>query len=329
MKLSSLGDVIHTYPALHDLKTHYPEMTITWVVEEAFAPLVALNPEVDAVIAVPMRRLSQHKFWWLSAEWRDFMRRFKASPYDAAIDAQGLIKSALLMRVAKAKCRIGLDRESAREGLASCFYQEKIPVAGDKHAIWRTRELFARAFHYEFAAEKVSTGLVSWQGQGAKELLFIHGTTWASKLLPEKTWHVLIAKAVAAGYAVSLTWGNETERLRAERLARGVAHVTVLPKLTLPELQNRLQTVAGAISVDTGLGHLAAALGVPVLGVFGPTDARLTGLLGERADNLSLDNPCMEKNCARHGGASPQACMAKWSGDDIWQKFIEVMGKTA
>ncbi|SUO97010.1 lipopolysaccharide heptosyltransferase I [Suttonella ornithocola] len=319
IKLSSLGDVIHGFAMLGDLAKAMPDVKVSWVVEEAFADLVSAHPLVKNVIVVPLRRLRKEKRWWWSKQWREMRKQLRTQRYFKVVDAQGLLKSALLMRMIRTDERIGYDNVSAREPLAALAYHQCIRVEKGLHAVERMRLLMGGAFDYQPEGQ-ADYGLPLWQPSDTKQLLFFHGTTWRSKQLPEKTWHELIKLANHAGFNVVLPWGNVEERERAERLARSGAKV--LPKLSLVELQQEIYRSAGVISVDTGLGHLAAACGAPVLGIFGPTDATLTGMMGIHAKNLSHANPCMKKDCHVHGGTEENSCMHIWQAGEIWETFL-------
>lgn len=326
VKLSSLGDVVHSFAALTDMAAQ-GDVRITWAVEEAFAPLAAMHPAVSRVVAVPMRRLRKtHRLWWRHADWQVALAALRAEEYDVVIDAQGLIKSAVLSRLVKAKRIAGYDWASAREAWASLCYTQKITVPRHLHAVERTRRLCAAALGYALPAAE-DFALPQWQGQGAKRVVFLHGTTWVSKLLPESTWQALIALAEAAGYEVQLLWGNEEERQRAERLAQ-LSQAQLLPKLPLPQVAELLRSSAGVLTVDTGLGHLAAAQAVPVLGIFAPTNANLSGMRGARAVNMTLTSPCMKKDCRQHGGKLSNDCMARGEAAAIWSQFEAVLGRT-
>ena len=330
VKLSSLGDVIHTFAAVTDVKRRFPDVTLTWAVEEAIAPLLSGQANVDRVIVAPLRRLrKQRRLWWRDDAYKAMRADLREASFSHVLDAQGLLKSALLTRLAGSGKRIGYDMKSAREGLASCFYQQRIAVKRSLHAVTRTRRLFAQAFDYTIDERTLDFGLSRWSAdEKARHLFFFHGTTWASKLLPESTWRELIHFAARDGYRVLLTWGNTGERERAERLCAGNACATVLPAMTLPEIRERLRKSHGAISVDTGLGHLAAALGVPTLGVFGPTDPALAGMRGAHAHNLARPSPCLRRHCRQEKAARSPCCMAGWRSTAIWSAFRRLRENT-
>lgn len=298
VKTSSLGDVIHTLPALTDAAAVIPGIRFDWVVEESFSEVPGWHPAVDRVIAVAVRRWRKHPWQaWRSGQWQDFKRRIGTHSYDAVIDAQGLLKSAWLTRYARGP-RYGLDKQSAREPLASRFYQYPIAVARGQHAVERTRQLFAAVLGYELGDGKGRYNL-SFDGRRQPVVVLLHGTTWASKHWPEDCWQALARLLADAGFRPQLPWGNDEERQRAERIA-AASGAEVLSRLSLTELAKLLARAAGCVSVDTGLGHLAAAVSTPTVALFGPTNAALTGFYGEHQRFLQSSfhcSPCMERQC--------------------------------
>jgi heptosyltransferase-1 len=305
IKTSSLGDVIHTLPALTDAARAIPGIQFDWVVEEGFAEIPAWHPAVAQVIPVALRRWRKSLWQTLrSGEWRQFKRRLQTHDYDLVIDAQGLLKSALLTRYVQAPVA-GLDAQSAREPLASRFYDRPQAVAWGQHAVERVRQLFALALGYPLPAGVGDYGLSRERLAAGIEqppyVLFLHGTTWVTKHWPEVYWRELAERLNAQGQAVRLPWGNAAEQARAERLAQGLEHVQVLAKLNLVGVA---QVVAGAracVAVDTGLGHLAAALDVPTLSLYGPTNPGFTGAYGRSQVHLASDfacAPCLKKTCS-------------------------------
>lgn len=305
IKTSSLGDVIHSLPALTDAAQAIPGIQFDWVVEENFAEIPRWHPAVDRVIPVALRRW-RRSLWqtWRSGEWQAFKAAIAEREYDLVIDAQGLVKSALLTRYARGPVT-GLDRASAREPLASRFYQRPQTVAWGQHAVERVRQLFAAALGYPLPQGIGHYGLnrAALAGQGASEpyLLFLHGTTWATKHWPERYWRELAEQCAASGQAVHLPWGSEAEKARAERIADGLAGVTVLPKLNLAGVAGELAGARACVAVDTGLGHLAAALDVPTVSLYGPTNPGWTGAYGGGQLHLASDfacAPCLKKTCS-------------------------------
>ncbi len=304
IKTSSLGDVIHTLPALTDAARAIPGIRFDWVVEEGFAELPSWHPAVDKVIPVAIRRWRKN-LWQThkSGEWKLFKQRVRERHYDLVIDAQGLLKSAWLTRYVKAPVA-GLDPKSVREPIASRFYDRRLAVSRNQHAVERLRQLFALALGYDLPASLGDYGLDHSQmftGPASRPfVMFLHGTTWDTKFWPEAYWRELAERLGLAGIDVRLPWGNQTEQARAYRIATGLNNVHVLPKLNLAGVAKVLASAKACVAVDTGLGHLAAALDVPTLSLFGPTNPGLTGAYGKGQVHLASDfpcAPCLQKKC--------------------------------
>jgi len=304
IKTSSLGDVIHALPALTDAARAIPGIRFDWVVEEGFAEIPTWHPAVDKVIPVAIRRWRKNLWETIkSGQWRRFKQSLRERKYDLVIDAQGLLKSALLTRYVKAPVA-GLDRQSARESLASRFYDRRLAVGRGQHAVERLRQLFAVALGYDLPATLGEYGLDRARlGDGKAKgpfVLFLHGTTWDTKHWPEVYWREMAERLGQAGIEVRLPWGNPAEHERAQRIAAGLKNAVVLPKLNLAGVAKVLVAAKACVAVDTGLGHLAAALDVPTISLFGPTNPGLTGAYGQGQVHLASDfacAPCLSKTC--------------------------------
>ncbi len=294
IKTSSLGDVIHSLPALTDAARALPGIQFDWVVEEGFAEIPAWHPAVAEVIPVAIRRWRKNPWQtFKSGEWRRFKARLGERRYDLVVDAQGLLKSAWLTRYAQGPV-VGLDRDSAREPLASRFYDRTYAVPREQHALERLRQLFAQALGYPLPAGLGDYGLPRAQlagAAGAPYLLFLHGTTWPSKHWPEAHWRELAERLCAQGWAVRLPWGNEQEKARAGRIAAGLANAEVLPRLNLAGVAREIAGAQACVAVDTGLGHLAAALDVPSISLYGPTLPGRVGAYGRAQVHLCASGP--------------------------------------
>jgi len=322
VKMSSLGDVIHTLPALGDAAAALPDVRFDWVVEEAFAEIPAWHPAVDRVIPLALRRWRKHPVRdFTGPEWRGARNALRERRYDAVIDAQGLLKSAFIARLVKAP-RYGMDRATARERLAALAYDHPVHVPRDMHAVERTRLLFARALDYPQPRGRGDFGLRGAVPPREQELppglLFFHATARDEKLWPEQRWRALAELARDAGYRVWLPWGDAPEQARARRIADGCDNVDVLPRLSLRQLAAMLQRVSGAVAVDTGLGHLSAALSVPTVSLYGPTRTGLVGTYG--ANQVHIQSPLA-------GGdiTDPLMLMQAIAPDAVWQALQAAM----
>lgn len=287
VKTSSMGDVLHTLPALTDAMHAIPSITFDWVVEEGFAQIPGWHTAVDSVIPVAIRRW--RKAWFspsVKAERKAFREKLQAERYDAIIDAQGLVKSAALVTRLARGVKHGMDWASAREPLASLFYNRRHHIAKQQHAVERTRELFAKSLGYakpktqgDYAIARHFQHIL--EHSTLPYVIFLHATTRDDKHWPEPRWRELVEQMQGTGVLVKLPWGAEHERQRAERIAAGLDHVEVLPKMTLADVASQLAGAQAIISVDTGLSHLTAALDRPNITLFGPTDPGLIGGYGK------------------------------------------------
>lgn len=327
IKTSSLGDVFHTFPALTDARAHIPDLRVDWVVEEAFAEIPTWHPAVNKVIPVAWRRWRKNLgkvITW--REMKQFRDQLQSGKYDLVLDAQGLIKSAIITRLAKGP-RYGLDKHSAREPLASRAYDKTIEVAKGEHAIHRLRKLFAQCLGYATPNSPINYGIDSsrWPKPEIDQpyIVFIHGSAWDTKLWPEQYWNELCGIIGNAGYKVVLPWGNESEQRRANRIAAQHKHAWVPERLPLAEVARLLAHSTAIIGVDTGLSHVAAALDVPTVVIYGATDASLTGALGNKTtiQTSTLNcSPCLSRKCrlmANHKHLYPP-CYEEISPKSIW-----------
>lgn len=280
IKTSSLGDVIHQMPALTDLRQHRPDIRVTWVVEEDFAPIVQLHPAVDRVMPVAWRRWRKN----LGAleSWRElggFLRGLRARHYQLVIDTQGLFRSAVIAKMARGR-RHGYASDSVREPPAAWMYDVRHHVRRDLHAIARNRTLTALAAGYE-PEGPIDYGLRTPSGGASPPYaMLLHATAQRRKEWNEENW-IALGKAVReCGLTPVFPWGSEPERQRAERIAGAVSGARVLERQALSSMARVIAGARIVVGVDTGLLHLAAAFSVPLLGLFIASDPGLTGPAG-------------------------------------------------
>ncbi len=337
VKTSSLGDVLHTLPALTDASRALPDLRIDWVVEEAFGEVPGWHPAVERTIPVANRRWRRRPYGLLTGEGLAFWHRLRRRHYDLVIDAQGLLKSAVIALVARGE-RCGLAADSAREPLAAWLYQRKIRVTDRGHAIDRLRNLFAAGLGYDRPQTPAEYGIrreqleTTMTPHDVSYVVFLHGTTWPSKHWPEQYWRDLVRLANDAGISVWLPWGSDQERGRAERLAAGSESAQVLPCLGLSELAAVLAGAAGAVAVDTGLGHLSAAVATPCVSIYGATNPGSTGTLGAQQRHITAQfpcSPCLSRSCNYRGPTSVQpACYQTVPPERVWSTLREFWNKS-
>ncbi len=281
---------MHQCPAVTDAARALPGAEIDWVVEAPFAGVAAMHAAVRRVIPVAVRRWRSR--FWSPAAWSEiaaFRRELAAEPYDAVIDTQGLLKSALIARGARGP-RHGYDGASAREPVAALFYDTRHRVARGLHAVERNRRLTAAALGYA-PDGPCDYGLRSEGGAPAAPdapyVVLLTMTSRADKLWPEADWRSLGEALAGRGLRALLPWGSEAERERAERIARALPGARVSPRLTILELAGAFRGARAVIGLDTGLTHLALAVGAPTVALYCGSNPGLTGLYGgARAANL-------------------------------------------
>jgi len=334
IKTSSMGDVVHTLPALTDAVRAMPGVTFDWVVEEGLAEVPRWHPSVDRVLKVAIRRW--RRSWW-SGETRGERRRFRAGlrerEYDAVIDTQGLIKSAWLSMQARGP-RHGFSWGSAREGISSLACHERHGVARSQHAILRVRQLFAASLGYPLPAEEPDYGIDRGRLEGGvlgrPSVVLLHGTTWDTKHWPEAYWLELAKQAGSAGYEVLMPWGNDREKERATRIASACGSVRVLDRMGLGQIAGILSASSGVVAVDTGLAHVAAALGVPAVTLYGATEPGLTGTVGANQIQMRAEfacAPCLQRRCSFTGSSEVQpACYGTLPPTAVWARLSGLMG---
>jgi heptosyltransferase-1 len=341
VKTSSMGDVIHTLPALTDAGKAISTISFDWVVEENFSEIPRWHPLVKEIIPVALRRWRKTIFTKKThQEWQAFRQRLRATHYDLIIDAQGLLKSAFLALNAKGK-RCGFDFHSARDPVAALFYRQRFPTAKvrEQHAVTRVRSLFSQALHYPLPTTMPDYGIDRQRfpqeaNAAGPYLVFLHGTTWTTKHWPEAYW-IELAKLVSHhGFSIKLSWGSPSEQERALRIAAACPHVEVLPKQDLIGMAKVLANAKAIVAVDTGLGHLAAALDVPTISLYGPTDPVLTGALGQSQKHLAAHfpcAPCLSRECTYKGDDySPlnplnPPCLATLSPAVVWKEIASML----
>lgn len=287
VKLSSLGDVVHTLPVVHDLRSARPDARIDWVVERAFAPLVQRCAGVARVIPSELRRWRKAPLAHSTrTEWRAFRRELHAETYDAVIDLQGLTKSALvahMARVAPGGQRYAMANRTegaSYEAPTRWVADVAIRIEPQTAAVQRAREVCAQALGYTLRGDP-DFGLGHAGTQREDTVVLIHGTSRADKCWPQEHWVALGQRLIADGHAIGLPHGNEEERARSDRLAQALGpRAQVWPRLALDALTDRMGRCAGAIGVDSGLSHIAVALDLPHVQIYNFETAWRTGPVG-------------------------------------------------
>jgi heptosyltransferase-1 len=298
VKTSSLGDLIHNMPALMDARRHRPDARFTWIVEEMYVPLMRFHPFIDHLVPIALRRWRRqlHR----PQTWREiaaFWRAIRARRYDAVIDSQGLIRSAIVACCVSG-VRHGYDAQSVREPLASRFYNVTHHVGPwlEGHVIARNRQLTALSLGYavdgppDYGLDRSKIAPLPRKPYA----VIVHGSARASKEWPEANWKQIAASLSRRGLDVVLLWGNANERARSERIGNGIATAEIPPLRPVDEVTRLLAGASIVVGGDTGFTHIAAALGVPTVAIFLSTSPKIAEAMG----------PGLVSNIFR-GGAAP------------------------
>lgn len=313
VKLSSLGDVVHAMAAVQDIRRALPAAQIDWVVERAFAPLVARCEGVRRVIPCALRRWRKSPLSSATrSEWSAFKADLQCEAYDAVIDLQGLTKSALIAWLAQTRVG-GLRYAMANRTEGSAFEaptrwvaDRAIALEPQVHAVQRARLLCAQALGYALEDEAcfgLRPGLLAVaqpQARAAHKLLakpgaaanpfaprksvvaLVHGTSRQDKQWPLAHWVALGQRLNHSGFCVALAHGSAAERATSEQIAAALNDAWVWPTLELDALVDTMAHCAGVIGVDSGLSHIAVALGLPHVQIYNFDTAWRTGVANAR-----------------------------------------------
>lgn len=286
VRMSSMGDLIHTLPVVSDLRAHFPDARIDWVAEEQYVELPALHPGVSHILPIAIRRW--RKRLWSRAVWqeiRTFLDQLQQVRYDAIIDPQGLLKSAWVCGRARGPS-CAFDRSNIRDRFALPFYDRTFAIPTGDHVITKNRKLAGLALGYtpeaaiHYGIRNVDHAL-PWLPQGRFAALLTN-TARAAKEWPEAHWITLGQQLHTAGIRSLFTWGSEPERVRSERLAAAIPDAQVAPRLTLLDATAMLSHATLAVGVDTGFTHIANAVETPTIALFCDSDPNHAGVIGDQ-----------------------------------------------
>lgn len=333
IKMTSMGDVIHTLPALTDAQNNIGNISFDWIIEETFQEIPAWHSGVDKIIPVAFRRWRKTIYSWKTQkEIISALKNLRSRKYDLIIDAQGLLKSAIVGQLGIGKS-CGYARGSSKEFLASPFYREKYFVDPNQHAVSRARKLFSQILKYPLVEEVPDYGLsrlCANREPNPNRLVFLMNTTWPTKNWPKAYWDQLLDKALHAGYQITIPCGNSREEENAKSLARDREGISIATRLSLTEVAKIILNATGVVAVDTGLAHLSAALEIPTVSLYGATDSKLTGTLGKNQIHLDSDipcAPCLKEYCSLKNTQPIQPpCFAQLTPDITWEKLRDIIG---
>jgi len=277
VKLSALGDIVHAMVVLQFIKKNNPEVIIDWVVDENFCELLNYHPHINKVHKVKIKNSKNKTSFFLLLSELKKVRKF--GPYDAVIDMQGLIKSAIISRFIPSRLTLGFDKTSAREPLAALFYNKTFKIDYEKNVIERNIKLIDFMFNFNISDEEIynkipflysskqylNTNNVSIS---KKNILLIPGASHKSKRYPASKLANL-STLIDANFLV--IWGNNEEKLLADKIKKISPSINVCNKLSINELILLISKVDLVIGPDTGPTHISWALNIPSIVLFGST----------------------------------------------------------
>lgn len=333
IKLSSMGDLIQMLPGLTDAALAVPGVQFDWVVEESFKEIPLLHPNVHQIITIPYRRWKKEGINW--SEVRSIWKQLRSQRYDKIIDAQSNIKSAFVTSLTKGK-KFGLDKTSVREFGAHLAYHHKTSINRKQNHAERMRQLMSSMLGYPLPKYIADYGIKQdnlpvLDFELPINFIFInHLCSNKYRLWPEPYWAEVIADLVASGYDIVLPWWSVEEKERMLRLKGDNPRIHTIPPLNLPQKASVLAKARAAISVDTGLAHMAASLNVPNVCLYGPTAAQFTGTVGHKQIHITASGPdcmpCLRTTCHYQGPSQFKVpCMETIKPRQVLQAFYELM----
>ncbi|HSX38355.1 MAG TPA: lipopolysaccharide heptosyltransferase I [Chlamydiales bacterium] len=332
IKFTSLGDLIHALPAVTDASNAYPDLKIDWMIDENFAEVATWHRSVDQIFLTSHRTWAKKIFKSIQPI-SSLIRSVRKTTYDLVIDGQGNFKTALMALFMRGPTA-GFDRKSVREWIASFAYQRTFAASKSAHAIDRLRTLFASSLGYPYPTIPPDFGIEKSRFFSSllipkPYIVFIHNASWDTKLWPKEHAKTLIHWITEKGYKVLLPWGNEKEKGRASELCVNQDAI-LLPKLTLSAIGSLLCEAKACISMDTGLSHLAAALNVPSITLYGSTHSGLIGTCGNEQFHLQSQIPCApcnQKKCRFPGPSLNPPCLAALTPQQVVQSLVQILDK--
>ena len=276
VKLSALGDIVHAMIVLQFIKKYNKDIKIDWIVEEGYKELLDSHPDINKVLVVNLKKSKKKKSLYLL--YKELRRVRQFGPYDLVIDMQSLIKSAIISRFIPSKLTLGFEKSSAREGLVSIFYNKTFKYGYDENIIERNVGIVSFALGLNISKQEIkhkSPFLYSSQKylnvnllDFKKNILLIPGASHKSKCYPVSNLSELTT-LIDANFLV--IWGDLKEKILAEEIKILAPNVSICEKLTIDSLKSLISQVDLVIGPDTGPTHIAWALNVASITLFGPT----------------------------------------------------------
>jgi heptosyltransferase I len=294
VKLSALGDIVHAMVVLQFIKKFNKEISIDWIVDESYKDLLEFHPDINKVHFLNLKQAKIEKS--LPILIKELKKIRKLTPYDIVVDMQGIIKSALVSKLISSKQTLGFDKFSSREGLSAFFYNKTFNFGYDKNVIERNVSLIEFALGLDvnkleiinkepflFSSQEY---LIMDLSHIKKNILIIPGASHQSKCYPILNF-ARIANLIDANFFI--IWGNKNEKILAEKIKAISPSVIICDKLSIDQLISLISQMSLVIGPDTGPTHMAWALNIPSITLFGSTP-------GSRNAYITKKNKIIESN---------------------------------
>jgi len=289
VRLSALGDIVNAAVVLQFIKKAYPQIQIEWITEEVFAPLLQTAKEIDAIHTINLKEIKKTKSF---LELKVTIKKLRnLGHFDAIIDMQGLIKSAIVARLIGVNTH-GFDKESTRESLAALFYKTTSHIAYQESVVKRNAYLVSDALAFRLSDAMIlnkeplfHVDTISKRSEKKREIAFVIGASWPSKIYPKERV-VEVCRLLDA--KIHIIWGNESEKATAQWIVEHTSNAALAPKLHLGALVSFISSMDLLIGNDTGPTHLAWAQNIPSITLFGPTNERM---IYQTPQNIALKSP--------------------------------------
>ncbi len=279
VKLSAMGDIIHAMVALQFIKKAIPESKIDWIVEEGFKGILENNPHIDTILTVNLKSIKTKKSE-ISTQYK-LLKEYGKNNYDVVIDAQGLLKSAIVSRIIGGRVVgsfvAGFDIDSIREKLASLFYDKKVYIPYEKNAIERSLKVISEPLGFKVTKEDILAKEPFLYSNSQFSIhnfqftiIFVVGASKPNKIYPKEQF-LEIAEKLKENILV--VWGNQEEYETALWLSQNSNFITLDEKGTLDDLKFKIQNSKLIIGGDTGPTHIAWGMNIPSITIFGNTPA--------------------------------------------------------
>lgn len=330
-----MGDLIQMLPAITDASHAIPGLRFDWLVEDSFKEIPSLHPSIDKIIPIPIRRWKKNKWQaFKSGEIATFIKLLRDQSYDMVIDMQSNLKSAIISLFVKGK-KYGVDKHSVREYGAHWAYHKTIFVSRQQNQVQRLRQILSQFLNYSLPQSEANYGILNSSLPTVdfhipEKFVFITAiASVTNKLWPEVYWQEVINSIVNSGYEVVIPWWSQEEKERGLRLQNQNPKIHLLPPLNLSQKASVLAHATAAISLDTGLAHLAAALNIPNVCLYGPGNFNSCGTIGYKQVHLAAKNPacapCESQRCTYTGNSTYfPACMASISPTQVLHAFYAI-----